>query len=434
MREVKDEDVERLLELKIKRISRYDILKCDENLKTLNKELELAVNNLNNIVEYTINYYRRLKQKYGKGQERCSQLRVFTDVKAADVILTNLKFYMNYEDGFAGTAVKDGVFIDNCSELDDFIFFRKNGYYMVQRVSDKVFIGKDVVYIGIYKKDDNKVYNVIYQDGIYSETNKKMGNIMVKRFKLRSGLQRDKEYCVTKGSENSILLYISVTSEFDNEIVTVYLKYNPKLKRNKFDFNFSSVLIKGRDAWGKILTRYSVYKILCKEKQISETEIKTSVWYDSELNKLNNNNKGIYIGDLGENDKVLAINKFGSYQIYDFSISIHFDTDVLKVEKYDGTNIITLLYSLKGEKYVYVKRFKPEIFNKRIEFVDKEKENIILITTNENPIIEIVYNINDEKTHPNEEINIGQFNIYKDYKVKGKKLSKYEIKKVTLKN
>ena len=317
-KEVTEEDIVRLTEIKIKRISKYDTLKAEENIKKLEKELKEVKHHLKNLVDYAIDYYKELKKKYGKGRERKTEIKSFDTIVAAKVAVANVKLYVNREEGFAGYTMRKDEFVCDCSDLDDIIVFRKDGTMVVTKVSTKAFVGKDVVHIGIWKKGDNRtIYNMVYQDGV-------RGSAMMKRFAV-TGITRDKEYSLTKGKEGSKVLYFTANPNGESEVVTVFLRAKPKLKKTRFDLDFGGLTIKGRGAGGNILTKNAINKIALKEKGVSTLGAR-KIWFDDTVQRLNVDERGDLLGEFAGDDKILTIMQSGSYQLYPYSLSTHFDS------------------------------------------------------------------------------------------------------------
>ncbi|OFX69201.1 MAG: DNA topoisomerase IV [Bacteroidetes bacterium GWE2_29_8] len=425
-REIIDEDIIRLTEIKIKRISKFDAFKSDQSISNFQNELNDTTKSLLNIIEYVIEYFKKLKIKFGKNKERKSEIRNFENIEATKVVLANEKLYVNKKDGFFGTALKNEEYVCDCSDIDDIIVFRNNGTFTVSKVSTKNYAGKEIIHINIFDKSDSKTtYNVMYFDGEDSKIRAKRFNVI--------GTNRDKEYWIIKEHKDSKLLYFSINNNSETEIVTIFLKYNPKLKRQKFEFDFSSIDIKGRNSQGNIITRHPIYKIALKEKtQQKETELE--VWFDENTKRLNSEVRGKYLGKFNNEDKILAIMQSGSYCTYNSqSLLTHFDEDMCIIEKFNPELVITAIYLNNTEKQYFIKRFNITVSERKILFIDKDAEDLIyLITTQSEPIIQITFNNKNKNTHPDIQINAREFVEIKGVKAKGKRLSKYEIKKITI--
>jgi topoisomerase-4 subunit A len=328
LREVTREDIIQLTEIKIKRISKFDIKKADEHIKGLEEELEEVKNHLNNIIPYTINYFKQIKKKYGKGKERKTEIRSFDTIEATKVVANNAKMYANFKEGFIGTGLKKDEFICDCSDIDDILIIRKDGVYKIVKVDDKIFVGNDILHVGVFLKNDERtIYNVVYQDG-------KDGNLMAKRCAI-SGLTRDKEYNLTKGSPGSKIVYMSVNPNGEAEVIRVHHKPKARLKKLVFEFDFGSMAIKGKSSMGNILTRNPVHKVALKEKGLS-TLGGRKIWFDDAVFRLNVDGRGNYLGEFSADDKILVITKNGFFRITGFDLSNHFEDNILIIEKISG--------------------------------------------------------------------------------------------------
>ena len=302
-REITRDDIVALTEIKIKRISKYDANKSEEHIKQIETEIEEVKNHLLNLVPYAINYFKQIRKKYGVGRERKTEIRFFDSIEATKVVVANEKLYVNREEGFVGTGLRKDEYVGECSDLDDVIAIRRDGTFKITKVDDKSFVGKDIVHVAVFRKNDERtIYNVIYRDGVN-------GAIMMKRCAI-SGLTRDKEYNLTKGSKDSKILYLSVNPNGEAEVVKVFLKPRPRLKSLTFDLDFSELAIKGRGSIGNILTRYGVHKIVLSEKGKSTLGGKP-VWFDKDVNRLNEDRRGDFLGEFKGSDKILVVTKKG---------------------------------------------------------------------------------------------------------------------------
>ncbi len=369
-RVITEEDIVRLTEIKIKRISRFDSFKADELMRRLQEELEEVEYNLANIVEYAITYYQKLRDKYGKGKERQTEIATFDNIKAAVVAANNAKLYVNRADGFIGYGMKKDEFVSDCSDIDDIIVFRKDGAFQVTRIQDKVFVGKDILHVAVWKKGDERtVYNMIYLDG-------KTGRSMVKRFQVMS-ITRDKDYDLTKGGKGSKTLYFTANPNGEAEVITVNLTAGAKARKKVFDFDFADVEIKGRGAGGNILTRYPVRKIVLKSQGVS-TLGGLDIWYDGSVGRLNTDQRGKHIGNFLGEDKILVILKDGSYELTSFELTNRYEAaNIMLIEKFREDAILTALYYEGGSKLNYIKRFKIETTtpNKVFKFISEERSS-----------------------------------------------------------
>lgn len=425
-RQINDDDIVKLTEIKIKRISKFDAFRSDKQIETNINELKETQQSLENIIEYTIEYFKKIKTKYGKDKIRRSELRSFENIEATKVVLANEKLYVNRQDGFVGTSLKNDEYVCDCSDIDDIITFRNNGTFIVSKVSPKNYVGKDIIHINVFEKNDSKtVYNIIYFDG-------EDGKIRAKRFNV-IGVTRDKEYYIIKEHTNSKIMYFSVNNDAEAETLIVFLKYNPKLKRQKFDFEFSSVNIKGRNSQGNIITNHPIYKIALKEKiQVKASE--TEIWFDENTRRLNNEQRGKYLGTFNNEDKILAIMQSGTYCTYPSqSLITHFDDDMTIIQKYQPETVVTAIYFNQKEGQYFVKRFNINVSEKKVLFIDKDAgDQLYVVTTVENPKIQINYSNKNKKTHPDTHLETNELIDVKGIKAKGKRISKYDVKKIIL--
>lgn len=422
-RAITEEDIVRLTEIRIKRISKFDSFKADEYIKGLEAQIEEVKNHLDNLTEYAIEYFKNLKKKYGKGRERKTELRQFETIDASAVVVNNVKLYVNREEGFAGYGLKKDEFVSDCSDIDDIIVFRKDGTMMVTKIADKVFIGKGIVHIGVFKKNDERtVYNMIYADG-------PKGNIMVKRFAV-TGITRDKDYDLTKGTKGSEILYFTANPNGEAEIITVTHRPVAKIKKLAFTFDFSEIAIKGRGAQGNILTRYPVKKIEQKEAGTSTLSAR-QIWFDDTVWRLNADGRGKLLGSFAADDRIFIINKDGEYYFTNFDLSNHYDDDLLVIEKYNPKRIVSAVYYDAEDGFTYVKRFLPEPTEKRMLFISEaEGSQLILVQMDTFPRLELKFAKEKGKERENEEVDVNEFIAVKGFKAKGKRLSQYTIKEV----
>ena len=423
IREVTQDDIIHLTEIKIKRISKYDSKKADEIIKGLTDEMEEIKSHLANIVEYTINYYRQIKKKYGKHWERKTEIRNFDTIVATKVVVQNTKLYVDRKEGFAGTALKKNEFVCDCSDIDDIIVIRKDGKYTITKVSDKAFVGKDIIHIGVFKKNDTRtIYNVVYQDG-------RTGKIMVKRTAI-SGVTRDKEYDLTKGKNGSKILYISVNPNGEAEKIKVYLKPRARLKNQVFEYDFGELAIKGRFSMGNILTKYAIHKITLKEKGIS-TLGGRKIWFDEDVYRLNADGRGKFLGEFAGDDQILVVTKRGTFRTCNFDLTNHFEEDVLLVEKFDNRKVFSVIYFDGSQHYYYVKRFEIEASEKEQIFINEHPDSrLISMTEVEYPRFEIAFG-GKNKDRKSEIVEVAEFISVKSYKAKGKRLTTYQVDNIT---
>lgn len=422
-REITQDDIIRLTEIRIKRISKFDAFKADDAINKIEEEIKQVKQHLATLIDYAIDYYKNIKKKYGKGKERKTELRTFDTIDVAQVVVNNVKLYVNREEGFAGFALKKDEFVADCSDIDDIIIFRKDGSMLVTKITEKVFVGKNIEHIGIFKKNDERtIYNMVYADG-------PKGAIMVKRFYV-SGITRDKEYDLTRGTKGSAILYFTANPNGEGETITVTLKPQPKLKKPVFDFDFSELLIKNRSAVGNILTKYAVKKIQQKERSGSTLSAR-QIWFDEETLRLTTDERSKFIGSFTGDDKILVINKAGELFFTGYDLSTHFDDDIVHIGKYDPKRIITVVYYDAEEKYTYVKRLLAEPSEKRTLIIsESEGSRLLLVSFDTFPILEVRFAKDGNKERPNETLNINEFIAVKGIKAKGKRVSQYTVNKV----
>lgn len=429
VRAVTDDDVTRLTEIKIKRISKFDGFKADQLIAALEEDIERVRHHLANLTEYAIDWFRMLKKKYGKGRERKTELRTFESISAAEVAVANVKLYANYAEGFVGTGMKrgEGEFVCDCSDIDDIIVFRKDGKYSVSKVSQKAFFGKEILHVGIWKKgDDRTVYNAIYLDGA-------SGRSMVKRFAVTSST-RDKEYDVTKGTPKSRVLYFTANPNGEAEVVTVHLRANQRLKKLKFDVDFSEIGIKGRGAGGNLVSKFPIKRIELSEEGVS-TLGALQVWYDETVRRLNAEGRGTFLGEFRGDDHILVFLSTGEYLFTGYDLSTHFDDKMIHLEKWDPNRVVSAVY-YEGEKEDwYVKRFLPEYVQKPFRFVgDHEHSRLGVVTTFFHPEAVVRYNRRFKETRDREDdvVALADFIAVKGIRALGNKLSALPVVDVTL--
>ncbi len=422
------DDIVRLTEIKIKRISKFDAFKADELMRNLQEELAEVEHNLVHLKQYAIKYFKELLKKYGKGRERKTEIRTFDTISAAVVAANNQKLYVNKQDGFMGFGLKKDEFVCDCSDLDDIIVFRRDGKFVVSRIAEKVFVGKDIIHIAVFKKNDERmVYNMAYLEA-------GSGNTMVKRFQVL-GITRDKEYDLTKGEKGSKVLYFSANANAEAEIINVNLSQGSKAKIKTFDFDFATIDIKGRASQGNILTRYPVRKIQIKSAGVS-TLGGLDIWYDPIIGRLNTDQRGKHLGNFEGDDRILVITKAGSYELTNFDLTNRYETDQIElIEKFYPERVISTVYFEGAQKLYFVKRFKIETttVGKRFSFIsDTKGSHLVIATTEPQPQIEIT--VQKDKKGP-EETNIYDFEVLVDvkgWKAQGKNLSGFKISKVKL--
>ncbi|WP_299230190.1 DNA gyrase/topoisomerase IV subunit A [uncultured Bacteroides sp.] len=423
VREVTKEDILKLMEIKMARILKFNKDKADELIARLKGEIEEIDNHLAHITDYTINWYEGLKAKYGKNFERKTEIRNFDVIVATKVAEANEKLYINREEGFIGTGLKKDEYVCNCSDIDDVIIFYKDGKYKIVRISDKLFVGKNILYVNIFKKNDKRtIYNVIYRDG-------KDGAYFIKRFNVTSMI-RDREYDVTQGNPGSKIMYFTANPNGEAEVVKVALRPNPRIKKLILERDFSEISIKGRQSMGNLLTRLEVHKISLKHKGGS-TLGGRKVWFDYDVLRLNYDGRGEYLGEFQSEDCILVVHKNGEFYTSDFDLNNHYDTDIMILEKYDPDKVWTaVLYDADQQNYPYLKRFCFEQSTKRQNFLGENKQNELLLLTSETyPRINVVFGGHDSFREPMI-VDAGEFVGVKSFKAKGKRLTTFAVDKI----
>ncbi|MGL1885217.1 MAG: DNA gyrase/topoisomerase IV subunit A [Reichenbachiella sp.] len=422
-REITEEDIVRLTEIKIKRISKFDKFKADELMKKLKEELEQVEYDLANIIDYTVAYFSRLLEKYGKGRERKTEISSIETITATAVAANNAKLYANYKEGFIGYGMKKDEFVSDCSDLDDVIIFRKNGTFTVVRIQDKVFVGKDLLYVGVFKKNDERmVYNLAYVDG-------GSGKSMVKRFSVTS-ITRDKPYNLTKSDKGSKVLHFTANPNGEAEIVTAYLTAGAQARKKVFEFDFASIDIKGRSAGGNILTKYPIRKVVLKSEGVS-TLAGTDIWFDETVGRLNRDSRGVLLGNFNADDKVIVFHKDGTCELTTFDLSNHYNQNqIYKIEKLDPNGIVTLVYQDGVSKVAYVKRFQIEsnVTGKEFPLIGESKgSKMMILTTTKSPMVEVKYKKKGEKTKSTVTYDLSQLIEKKGWKSIGNKFPAQNI-------
>ena len=423
IREVTKEDILKLMEIKMGRILKFNSDKAEDFIARTKEEIETINNHLANIVEYTTNWFKMLKEKYGKGFPRRTELRNFDTIEAAKVVEANEKLYINREEGFIGTALKKDEFIANCSDLDDVIIFYRDGRYLITPVAEKKFIGKNILYINIFKKNDKRtIYNAVYRDG-------KEGIHYMKRFAVTS-VTRDREYDLTQGTPGSRVVYFTANPNGEAEVIKVTLKPNPRIRKITFEKDFSEIAIKGRQAMGVILSKYDVHKIALKQKGGS-TLGGRKVWFDRDVLRLNYDGRGEYLGEFQSEDSILVILNNGEFYTTNFDLSNHYEDSVQIVEKYDPNKVWSAaLYDADQQNYPYLKRFCFEAGSRKQNYLGDNKESkLILLTDEYYPRLEVVFGGHDsfrEKLI----IDADEFIAVKGFKAKGKRISTFNIEAI----
>ncbi|PWG78115.1 DNA gyrase/topoisomerase IV subunit A [Pararcticibacter amylolyticus] len=426
-RTILPEDYKKLIDKPMSSITRFDVKKADEQMQVLHDEIKEVTHHLNRLTEYAIAWFEKIKQKYSKDRERKTELRTFDKVEAAQVALANVKFYVNKIDGFVGTGLKKDEFLFECSDIDEIIIFRGDGRFLVTKVQDKVFVGKDILHVGVFKKGDERtVYNMIYKDG-------ESGTSYIKRFSVL-GITRDKEYDLTKGTKGSKSLYFSANPNGEAEIVTIQLKPHSKLKKLAFDIDFAEIAIKGRSSMGNIVTKFPVKKILLKSKGIS-TLAGRKIWFDDILKRLNVDGRGKYLGEFDGADKILTVLANGVYELTSFDLTNHFDDKMLLIEKYNPEKVYTVIHLDGKSKNYHVKRFTFDdiAIGKQMSIINEEPgSKMVLISGAAQPVIKLDVLKGKSLTPETTEVNLADMIDVKGMKAQGNKLSQHEVKSIEL--
>ncbi|MBL4658178.1 MAG: DNA gyrase/topoisomerase IV subunit A [Flavobacteriales bacterium] len=418
---VTEEDIVKLTEIKIKRISKFDSDKADHSLKKIIDELKVVKEHLANIVDYAVEHFKDLKKKYGKGRERKTEIKSFENIVASKVAVANVKLYVNKEEGFAGYSMRKDEFVRDCSDIDNLIVFRGDGTMIVTSITSKAFVGKDIVHIDVFKnKDTRTIYNMIYQDG-------PRGSVMMKRFAVQ-GVTRDKEYILTKGKEGSKVLYFTANPNGESEVVQVNLRPKPKLKKTRIDLDFGALAIKGRGAGGNILTKNAVSKVVQKERGVSTLGAR-KIWFDDSVQRLNADERGDFLGEFSGNDKILTIMQSGDYQLYPYSLSTHFEEDMILIEKWNPHKAISAIYYDGDKKQYYVKRFDAETAGRKVPFITEHEDSFLeRAVVDKYPIVELAFAKVKGIARANEQINLHEFIAVKGVKALGNRLSQQKVK------
>ena len=423
LRAVTDEDVARLTEIKIKRISKFDSMKADEDIAKLETQIEEVKNKLSKLVEYAIDYFKNLKKKYGEGRARKTEIKAFDNIIATKVVAKNQKLYVNRKEGFIGTTMRKEEFVCDCSDIDDIIVFRKDGKMMVTKVDKKTFVGKDILHVAIFKKGDERTtYNMIYKD---------VGNgrSFMKRFHVTS-VTRDKEYDL--GSGKSDTLYFTVNPNGEAEVVSIHLRASQKIKKLRFDIDFSDLAIKGRGSKGNMVSKNAIKKIELKQEGVSTLSAR-KIWYDDTVMRLNADGRGTFLGDFQAKEKILVIKQTGELQLLGFDLSAHFSDDILIIEKWKPNHPVSAVYFDGDKERYYVKRFLAENSDKSHTFISESKESHLeVVSTDMLPVLEIVFKKEKGKDRKLETIELADFIAVKGMKAQGNRLTAEKVNEINL--
>ena len=423
IREVTKDDILKLLEIKMQRILKFNKDKADELMARLKAEIEEIDRDLANLVEVTANWFQFLKDKYGKDHPRLTEIRNFDTIDSAKVAEANQKLYINRSDGFIGTGLKKDEFVCNCSDLDDVIIFYKDGKYKIVRVAEKLFVGKNILYVNVFKKNDQRtIYNAVYRDG-------KKGACYIKRFNVTS-MTRDKEYDLTQGTDGSRVMYFTANPNGEAEVIKVTLDPSQNIKRVFLVKDFSEIMIKGRASKGNLLTKYQVTRIGLKSHGHS-TLGGRKVWFDPDVNRLNYDDHGKMLGEFYDDDQILVILSNGDYYLSNFDLANHYESNILRIEKYDADKVWTaVLYDADNQGYPYLKRFQMDATKKKQNWLsDNPASQLLLLTDTAYPRLQVTYGGADA-FRGSEEIDAEQFIAVKGYKAKGKRLTTYALESI----
>ena len=424
LREVTNEDVLRLTEIKIKRITKFDLNKSEEELLKLEEKIKEIKHSLGNLVDYAINYFKELKSKYGKGRKRKTEIKTFENIVASKVVVANKRLYVNREEGFIGTTLRKDEFVSDCSDIDDIIAFKKDGTFMVSKVGSKVFMGKNIIHCAVFKKKDTRtVYNMIYKDGGKSVN-------YIKRFSVTS-VTRNKDYSLCKTEKGSKVLYFTSNPNGEAEVVAVNLRALQKLKKLRFDADFSEIAIKGRSSRGNILTKNPIKNIELKSEGVSTLSAR-KIWFDDTIKRLNVEERGELLGEFQAEDRLLTINQKGEIQLLGTELATHFDDDMVVLEKLNPKKPVSVIYYNGKKKALFVKRFLTnDISQGKYSFISEHKDTELkLVSTDFRPIVELVFIKEKGKERKTEIVNIENFISIKGWKSIGNKLTNKKVKEI----
>ena len=421
-RAVTEEDIVRLTEIRIKKISKFDIDKAKQFIESLEDKIAGVKHHLENLIEFAINYFKRLKETYGKGKERKTEIRIFDDIVASKVAMNNAKLYVNRAEGFIGTSLKRDEFVTDCSDIDDIIIFRKDGVMLVTKVDAKTFVGKGIIHIAVFKKKDKRtVYNMMYRDG-------KSGPSYMKRFNVTS-VTRDKEYNLANGSKGSIVHYFTANPNGEAEVVTINLRAVGSVKKLKWDIDFADLAVKGRGVRGNTITKYAIKSVDFKSEGVSTLKPR-KIWFDDAVQRLNVDNRGELLGEFRAEDKLLIITQSGKAKAVKPDLAMHFEDDMIVLEKWKPAKPISVIYFDGEKERYYVKRFVIETPEKEEEFIsDHPKSQLEIVATDYRPIAEVQFS---KRSLENEEVNFEEFIAVKGIKALGNQLTTDKIKNVNL--
>ncbi len=421
-REVTRDDIVKLTQIRMIRISKFDAKKADEYIASLEEEMEQIAYHLANLITYAIDYYKHIKKQYGKNFPRKTEIRSFANIEATKVVVKNEKLYINREDGFVGTSLRKDEYVCDCSDIDDLIIFYKDGKYIITKVSEKAFVGKNIIHIAVFKKNDKRtIYNAVYRDG-------EAGIMYMKRFAV-TGVTRDKEYHITRETPGSKLMYFSANPNGESEILKVVLRPKARIRNLVFDVDMGDLAIKGRAAMGNILTKYEVKSISLKRKGES-TLGGRKIWFEHETLRLNADGRGQFLGEFQGGDQVLIITKDGKYHLTSYDLSNHYEDNILIIEKYRGDVVWSAVYFDAEQNYYYIKRFQFENSAKEQSFIgDNPKSRLVKIMHVDYPRLEVKFG-GDDKLKEKLIVEVAEFIGVKSFKARGKRLTTFQISKI----
>jgi topoisomerase-4 subunit A len=424
-RAVTEDDILRLLDIRIMRISKYDSNKAQDKIDALEGDIEQVKHDLEHLVDYAIAYFTRLKDKYGKGRERQTELRIFDTIEATKVVLRNTKLYVNREEGFVGTSLKKDEFVADCSDIDDIIVFLRDGSMKVTKVDAKTFVGKDIIHVAVFDKSDKRtIYNMIYRDG-------KSGPSYIKRFNV-SGITRDKAYDLTNENKGSQVLYFSANPNGEAEVITILLRQIGSIKKLKWDVDFADMAIKGRASKGNLVSKYPIKKIELKEKGISTLKPR-KIWFDDTVQKLNVDARGELLGEFRPNDKLLVISQTGKLKVIVPELTTHFDQDMVTLEKWVPNKPISAIYYDGEKERYYIKRFLVENEGKEDSFITEHPNSQLeIVSTDYRPVAELVFTKVKGSQKENQTVDLEAFIAVKGFKALGNQLTADKLKQVNL--
>ena len=421
-RAITEEDIVRLTEIRIKKISKFDIDKAKQHIEGLEDKIEEVKNYLANLIEFAIDFFKRLKSTYGKGKERKTEIRIFDDIVATKVVMRNTKLYVNREEGFLGTSLRKDEYVTDCADIDDIIVFKKDGSMMITKVASKTFVGKDIIHVAIFKKNDKRtVYNMMYKDGA-------KGASYMKRFTV-TGVTRDKEYDLANGSKSSIVHYFSSNPNGEAEVVTINLRSVGSVKKLKWDIDFADLAVKGRAVRGNTISKYSIKSVDFKSAGVSTLKPR-KIWFDEAVQRLNVDNRGDLLGEFKAEDKILIISQSGKVKAVKPDLAMHFESDMIILEKWHPKKPISAIYFDGEKERYYIKRFLVEVPDKEEIFItENPKSQLEIIATDYRPMAEVLFS---KRNIENQKINFQEFISIKGIKAQGNQLTLNKIKQVNL--